>query len=199
MTRSTRGRRVGAALVTLGFVLVGCSDADGDAAPTTSPSPEDTPTTAEPTTPAPGPTPWPEPTRPAEMDRDDIEGAKAAAQYFLELFPYVYATGDLSDWESMSGPDCRFCASVVEDVTALAAQDGYGLGGEVQISDVRAAPPDEEFAHFRVGVKAIEAPSWSYSSSGELLDSTDGGEVLYTVAVMREEDWIIRAIALEEP
>src|SRR5690554_3704314 len=49
------------------------------------------------------------PAPPDAMRRDDVAGAEAAAQYFLQLYPYVYATGDLSEWEAMSDPECVFC------------------------------------------------------------------------------------------
>lgn len=133
------------------------------------------------------------------MERDDAEGAKAAAEYFLGLYPYVYATGDLLQWEAMSHAECKFCASVVEDATALVAEGGYGLGGEVEISDVKVAPPDEDFAHFRVAVMATEAPSFSYSASGEVTSSAAGGEVIYTVAALWDGGWTIRAVSMEEP
>ena len=37
----------------------------------------------------------PEP--PAELERTDEVGAAAAAEYFLELYPYVLQTGDVED------------------------------------------------------------------------------------------------------
>src|SRR5690625_4252970 len=96
-------RRLVAGCAVGGGLAAGCSDAEGDPpgaepsvteqSPTTSATPEET------ASPGPGPTPWPEPTRPAAMERDDIEGAKAAAEYFLSLHPYIFATGDLSGWE----------------------------------------------------------------------------------------------------
>uniref|UniRef100_UPI0028E56CF7 DUF6318 family protein n=1 Tax=Actinomyces dentalis TaxID=272548 RepID=UPI0028E56CF7 len=51
----------------------------------------------------------PEPQRPAEADQHDLTGAIAAAQYFITLYPYVYATGDLTAFRAMSDATCKFC------------------------------------------------------------------------------------------
>ena len=45
----------------------------------------------------------PKPQRPAEADQHDMAGAVAAAEYFTTLYPYVYATGDLTDMHAAGG------------------------------------------------------------------------------------------------
>ena len=67
----------------------------------------------------------PKPERPAGMDQDTPEGAIATAQYFLALYPYMHATGDLSDWQAMSTPECGFCNNVITKVTKLHAAGGW--------------------------------------------------------------------------
>ena len=67
----------------------------------------------------------PTPERPAGMDEFTVEGAAAAGEYFLLLFPYVYATGELSDWQAMSTPDCGFCNNVINDVTDMHSSGGW--------------------------------------------------------------------------
>lgn len=53
------------------------------------------------------------------------EGAAAAAEYFLNLYPYVYATGDLDAWQNMSDDDCEFCNSVINNATELHDAGGW--------------------------------------------------------------------------
>jgi len=67
----------------------------------------------------------PKPERPAGMDEFTVEGAAAAGEYFLLLFPYVYATGELSDWQAMSDPECVFCNNVINDVTDMHSNGGW--------------------------------------------------------------------------
>ncbi|QDB80006.1 hypothetical protein FE251_11910 [Georgenia wutianyii] len=195
-------RRLAVAACVAGLFATGCSG-DGEPEPSgTTPvtaEPSDPPGSVKPTSPAPGPTPWPEPTRPAAMDRDDIEGAKAAAQYFLELYPYVYATGDLDEWRAMSGPECQFCEGAAERATELFSAGGYGVGGEIAVLEIGAAPPDDDWEHFRVGVDGVESPSVEYSGNGEVLRTIAGGAVTYNLALLRSEGgWVVRGVNLQE-
>ena len=61
----------------------------------------------------------PEPQRPAQADQHDLTGAIAAAQYFITLYPYVYATGDLTAFRAMSDATCKFCDSVITNTTSM--------------------------------------------------------------------------------
>ena len=92
----------------------------------------------------------PKPERPAGMDEQTPEGAAAAATYFLSLYSYVYATGDLSLWQAMSTPDCEFCRLVAERVSTLHESGGWG------------EPWTDE----------VVAQSWGYDTSGEILAIT---------------------------
>ena len=67
----------------------------------------------------------PKPERPAGMDELSPEGLRLAGEYVLALYPYVYVTGDLSDWQAMSTPECGFCNNVITKVTKLHAAGGW--------------------------------------------------------------------------
>ena len=67
----------------------------------------------------------PEPQRPAEADQRTVDGAVAAAQYFIGLRPYLQATGEPTAWQAMSGPDCAYCASTAAAATALHSAGGW--------------------------------------------------------------------------
>ena len=67
----------------------------------------------------------PKPQRPAEADQHDMAGAVAAAEYFTTLYPYVYATGDLTDFRAMSATTCKFCNTVITKVTDMHAAGGW--------------------------------------------------------------------------
>src|SRR5665648_726818 len=148
MRRGTTTRRAMSALVAVGCVaglgagVAGCS---GDPGPTTTttvtvtvteePSPSTTPT----------PTPTPDasvkPERPAAMDVADSAGAEAAAVYFLQLFPYVFATGDLDEYRALSHPECIYCTNVIAGVQEIIAAERHSVGGLEQISDVVSPSP----------------------------------------------------------
>ena len=67
----------------------------------------------------------PEPQRPAEADQRTVDGAVAAAQYFISLRPYLQATGEPTAWQAMSGPDGAYCASTAAAATALHSAGGW--------------------------------------------------------------------------
>ena len=67
----------------------------------------------------------PAPQRPAEADQHDMAGAVAAAEYFITLYPYVYATGDLTDFRAMSAATCKFCNTVITKVTDMHTAGGW--------------------------------------------------------------------------
>ena len=67
----------------------------------------------------------PEPQRPARADQHDLTGAIAAAQYFITLYPYVYATGDLTAFRTMSDATCKFCDSVITNTTSMHTAGGW--------------------------------------------------------------------------
>lgn len=206
MSWTSDARRSAFGALIVGMLLVGCTTDSEQPPPDPTPAPTPAQTTPadatpspEPTTePGPGPTPWPEPTRPAAMDRDDLDGAIAAAEYFLALYPYVYATGDLDTWEEMSHPECIFCKGAADEVTELFEAGGYGDGGTFEIDDIAALPPDDEYAHFRVTITGREAESFSYSESGEVIAQTSGGSGHFNFAmVQRDGQWVTRGISVE--
>ena len=67
----------------------------------------------------------PEPTRLEGMDENSPYGASQVAAYFLNLYPYAYATGDLTAWKEISGDECIFCNSVIANVTEVHSGGGW--------------------------------------------------------------------------
>ena len=68
------------------------------------------------------------------MDEYSVEGASLAAGYFISLYPYVYATGDLTDWQAMSEDNCVFCNNVIHEVTARNEAGGWNDPWEQQVT-----------------------------------------------------------------
>lgn len=199
-----RGRtRRGAGSIGLCWVLAvaaaGCTEAAADLPPE---SPSATAGTSSSPTPTPTPTPVaPEtvkPERPAAMDTVDADGAAAVARYFLELYPYVYATGDLAEWKAMSHPECVFCASVSSDVEAQVAAGISSTGGGVTVESAHVAQIDVDY--FTVSLVASQAATTDVSGDGATVGATDGGRSLLTIIVWRQADaWVIRGIEIQDP
>ena len=109
----------------------------------------------------------------------DGDTAIAAAQYFITLYPYVYATGDLTDFRAMSAATCKFCESVIANTTSMHTAGGWEDPWEhhitfTSISDDPSTPDryvvelnlasDEHVSH-RIG----EPPKTYEASQGPIL------------------------------
>lgn len=130
------------------------------------------------------------------MDRDDIEGAIAAAQYFLELYPYAYNTGDLTAWKAMSHPECIFCASVVENVEELHAAGGYQTGGEIEWVETNAYRLDAS-GKFSVDAIAQQFPTTEQRDGiSEVI--SEGGRARLYIDLQREGDWLVRGVDVKD-
>lgn len=155
-------------------------------------APGPAPTTPPPTTRAASDAPSP----PSAIDRDDIEGAKAAAQHFLELYPYAYETGDLTAWEAMSHPECIFCASVVENVTSLHHAGGFQTGGEIEWLSIDARPTQGSSTAFSIDATAAQAPT-SQTMDSEVTEISAGGTANLYIDVEWDGGWLVRGVNVE--
>jgi hypothetical protein len=72
------------------------------------------------------------PERPEAMKRKDAKGAAAAAEYFIELYPYVMATGDTEEFEAMSHRACGFCDDALEQAKKIRSRNETWKGGETR-------------------------------------------------------------------
>ncbi|KAE8764420.1 DUF6318 family protein [Georgenia thermotolerans] len=184
----------GVGLLAGAALLAGCT-ADADPQRTPEPQPTTTVSSASPTA-----TERPEvekPTRPEAMRRDDVAGAEAAAQYFLQLYPYVYATGDLAEWKQMSHPECGFCNGIAQKVADIHGEGGSASGGEMTIREISSK---EQGALFRVDIVADEGPSIQTSSNGVVTNSPGGPSLLIFALAMNDGGgWVVRAVQVEEP
>lgn len=61
----------------------------------------------------------------------DLESAYQLARYYLDLYPYVKATGDATEWDKYAHPECEYCAVVSEAAEAansVGAWSDFNLG-----------------------------------------------------------------------
>ncbi len=115
----------------------------------------------------------PEPQRPAEADQRTVDGAVAAAQYFIGLRPYLQATGESTAWQAMSGPDCAYCASAAATATALHSAGGW------------TDPWDQQIGFFSISADTEGPDRYTITldvTSGEYLTHPMGEEPATTAA-----------------
>jgi len=153
----------------------------------------------------PTPTPTPvdpaavAPERPAAMDEVSEAGAEAVARYFLELYPYVYATGDLTAWRELSHPECVFCASVISNVEEQVAAGHRSEGSEMTVDSLVAV---EVVAGSRYGVDAYvtEGPSSERDADGNLVrERREPQEISVVFALFFDDGWVVREVDATAP
>jgi hypothetical protein len=113
------------AAAALVLLLAACESGSDD------PTPKE-PTSASPTSPIPTAT---LPTMPAQASEDSSEGAAAFVKYYVDVFNYAAATGDVDELSRLSSPDCDGCQRYIK-----LYRDTYSAGGFFKDSDWEIGP-----------------------------------------------------------
>ncbi|CAM3155464.1 DUF6318 domain-containing protein [Actinomyces slackii] len=94
------------------------------------------------------------------------EGRGAAAEYFISLYPYVYSTGDLTEWKAMSEEGCEFCQSVIDNVTALHDSGGWMDPWEFSVTDSTIYVQNEGYDYAAVDVTISQGEASKHDGKG---------------------------------
>ena len=182
--RRTSSRLGSAALVLLtAFALSACTS-DGPPSPPTSvattkeaPETESAPASSPPATPtatlATGSGPNQDVTK-APPPPDALGGpatesnAVEVGKYFMALFPYAVATGDLGSWNRLSGPDCHYCATLRSIVVEMADAKQHGTGGAYDIGFSTGSALDEDT--YILSIELKQYPSQTLDDDGNVVD-----------------------------
>ena len=134
------------------------------------------------------------PERPGNMDEDSPEGAVATGSYFVQLYPYVYATGDLEQWRAMTRQDCLFCGSVITNVTSLHDSGGWVDPWVHTITETGYSDPGPGSEYSRVDIVFSQEAVYTYDGTGAPPEIEDPKPRTQLILAMRYEDghWIIR-------
>lgn len=139
------------------------------------------------------------PERPENMDEDSPEGAVATGSYFVQLYPYVYATGDLEQWRAMTRQDCLFCGSVITNVTSLHDSGGWKDPWVHTITETGYSDPGPGSEYSRVDIVFSQEAAYTYDGTGAPPKVSDPVSRTQLILAMRYEDghWIIRGGQVE--
>lgn len=193
------------ALIVATLGLTACSGDQPDPTPTTpvaAPSPSRSPS------PSASPTPSPSPDV-AEFDASvppkapkglsgppSSDAAVEVAQYFMSLFPYAQATGDLEAWNSLSGEFCDYCANAGDMVEEL-PEGQHSVGGQIEFTETRAS--QIRAGEYGVRLRFTEHPSATLDASGAVVE--DFPKTSRVVAdmhvVWRDGRWSIESAAVD--
>lgn len=183
------------AVVTVGLVVGGCT-AEDPVEPEPSTSTAESPEVTEEPEPTPTETGPVKPERPAAMEQEDAEGAAAAAEYYLELYPYVMATGDTAEWEAMSHEACDGCRGLIDDASLRESDGDVFLGGELAATTGEMYARDELTGIFPLDVVVEQGTTQIMSTAGETYLSQQPSTYERRVEMgIRDGQWVVVTLA----
>jgi hypothetical protein len=130
------------------------------------------------------------------MEREDAEGAAAAAEYFIELYPYVMATGDTKEFEAMSHRACGFCDDALKQASRIAESNYMYVGGGSALSVVETYVRDDVTGIFPLDVEISQNPSQITDRDGKEVYSADAKVSESRVEMgVRKGQWVVVTVA----
>lgn len=133
------------------------------------------------------------------MANDDEAGARAAAEYFLELHAYLFESGDVTLWDSMCEAESMFCADA-----RTAAADNFAAGyrqsgGAMTFTVSEVISPDATVEYYEVVGNVDVAPYEIVGPDGAVVRNgeaeTDLSATVYLSAA-GPSDWRVRAAVI---
>ncbi|MGN6238856.1 MAG: DUF6318 family protein [Cellulosimicrobium cellulans] len=188
-------------VVAVGWVVAGCTGGDD---PGPSPSVDEpvvpSPSESEPSEPSPTETGPAKPERPAAMDRDDAEGAAAAAEYFLSLYAYVLATGDTAEWDAMTWAEtCTFCTSVRDRAGEVRANNDSFTGAGIDVTNPDVGLYDDFVGGFPVLFDFVQSPHKRVAVDGSVVSEDQGASGKLQIDMKHLADgWLVLAVTSAE-
>ena len=198
-TPARRARRAAALAICLTLLGAGCSNATNHTTYT--------PTWTPPATASASPTPTLSPEdaaaratalamEPPEAYTPEFtpEGAATAATYFLNLFPYMYVTGDLDAWQNMSDDNCEFCNNAINDATTLHEAGGWADPWEQEITPLGYWIDDADPNRYVIRTNVVSQAHTEHTgenNSSRQVEKSEG--VLLIQIYWNTNDWTVEA------
>jgi hypothetical protein len=188
--------RITGLFVAVGLALSGCTGSSPDPEATASSTGNSTGNSTPAVSASPSPSVPTRPERPDAMERDDAKGAAAAAEYFIELYPYVMATGDTEEFEAMSHRACGFCDELARQASAIQAANEVFVGGGTSVEITKEYKRDE--------VTGIYPFDSTITQQAQRITAADGHVVLDAEQEIldrrieigrREDEWVMVTVA----
>ena len=182
--------RIAGLVLAAGLALSACTGATPDPEVTTGP-------TGDPTASAsPSPSVPAKPERPEAMEREDAKGAAAAAEYFIELYPYVMATGDTEEFEAMSHRACGFCDDALEQANQIRIRHEAWSGGEIRTVLLETYARDEVTGVYPLDFEVEQDAARITDGEGATVFEGEDERATYRVELGRTSgNWVVVEIA----
>ena len=133
------------------------------------------------------------------MENDDEAGARAAAEYFMEVSGYAIRSQELTEFTRLCDPESMYCTAVIDEVTGDMAAGIYTVGGTTTFTTLAVDPPVEHPFYIVWGT-VDTSPFTAYDSSGIVIYESEGDVDLdFAIAAERTATgaWLIRGAQAE--
>jgi hypothetical protein len=130
------------------------------------------------------------------MEKQDAEGAAAAAEYFLSLRAYIMKTGDTAEWEAMSHASCGYCQSGLDQAKQRTERNDRFDGGEIEATVVQIYDRDAVTGIWPLDLDVTEAPIVATNESGADVFTSDGSSYRTRVEMgLVDSHWVVVEVA----
>ncbi|UJP41470.1 hypothetical protein F1D97_08700 [Cellulomonas palmilytica] len=86
----------------------------------------------------------------------------------MSLFPYMYATGNSSEWERLAGESCGYCSGALTDLSAKVSVGRHAEGGQFEFEARGSSTFDDK--EFFAWVVFVQHPSRALDGSGTVVE-----------------------------
>jgi hypothetical protein len=188
--------RIAGLFVVVGLALSGCTGSSPDPEVTASSTGNSTGNSTPAVSASPSPSVPTKPERPDAMERDDAKGAAAAAEYFIELYPYVMATGDTEEFEAMSHRACGFCDDALEQAKRIEERNYMYSGGDSKLSVTETYVRDEVTGIFPLDVEISQKSSVISDQEGKDVHVSNAKDSESRIEMgIRDGRWVVVTVA----
>jgi hypothetical protein len=139
------------------------------------------------------------PSRPKALEAEPSEeAAEAVGIYFLKLFPYVNATGDVAVFKVLSDRRCKFCASVLSGVKEATNLGHRDVGGAISLEGVQTRTTVDGKS-YTVFIDLVQSASRTVDESGATVKRFPGPKGLRATLVVHRSAsrWTVRGVQID--
>jgi hypothetical protein len=130
------------------------------------------------------------------MKRKDAKGAAAAAEYFIELYPYVMATGDTEEFEAMSHRACGFCGELTSQASAIQNAGETFTGGKTTVDITKEYQRDEVTGIYPFDSKIMQEAQTITAADGQVVLDAKREILDRRIEIGRREgEWVMVTVA----
>lgn len=119
------------------------------------------------------------------------------AKYFLRLFLYIIATGDLTAWDALAGDECDYCRSGHRIAHEIVTAGHRGIGGAYDVGFGSASRIRRD--RLVAAIDLVQYPSQTVDRDGNLVE--DYPETIAFRANMEPSwigaSWLIDGVTLD--